>query len=89
TPNGQPTFFAEFLHTAGLYESRVQDCPFTYTNPNAPTKYDVLGTLLLSVLSGHNRYAHITALRAWCRMSWSAPARIQRIPRTIRLDGIA
>lgn len=27
-------------------------------------KRDVLGTLLLSILAGHNRYAHITALRA-------------------------
>lgn len=64
TPNGQLTFFAEFLHTAGLYESWVQDCPLIYTSPNAPTKYDVLGTLLLSILAGHNRYAHITALRS-------------------------
>jgi len=64
TPNGQLTFFAEFLHTAGLYEGWVQDCPLYYTSPNAPTKYDVLGTLLLSILAGHNRYAHITALRS-------------------------
>ena len=63
TPNGQLTFFAEFLHTAGLYEAWVQDCPLIYTSPNAPTKYDVLGTLLLSILAGHNRYSHITALR--------------------------
>ena len=48
TPNGQLTFFAEFLHTAGLYESWVQDCPLYYNSPNAPTTYDVLGTLLLS-----------------------------------------
>ena len=63
TPNGQLSFFAEFLHTAGLYEAWVQDCPLHYTSPNAPTKYDVLGTLLLSILAGHNRYSHITALR--------------------------
>ena len=64
TPNGQLAFFAEFLHTAGLYEAWVQDCPLIYTSPNAPTKYDVLGTLLLSILAGHKRYAHITALRS-------------------------
>ena len=63
TPNGQLTYFAEFLHTAGIYEAWVQDCPLYYSSPNAPTKYDVLGTLLLSILAGHNRYAHITALR--------------------------
>jgi hypothetical protein len=28
---------------------------------NAPRKRDVLGTLLLSVLPGHRRYAHPTA----------------------------
>jgi len=64
TPNGQLVFFAEFLHAAGLYESWVQGCPLHYISPNAPTKYDVLGTLLLSILAGHHRYAHITALRS-------------------------
>ncbi len=64
TPNGQLAFFAEFLETAGIYKSWVENCPLTYTSPNAPSKYDVLGTLLLSILSGHNRYAHITALRS-------------------------
>jgi hypothetical protein len=34
-----------------------------YTSPNAPAKQDVLGTILLSALAGHHRYAHITALR--------------------------
>ena len=63
TPNGQLAYVAEFLHTAGLYEAWVEDCPLHYTSPNAPSKYDVLGTLMLSILAGHNRYAHITALR--------------------------
>ncbi len=31
---------------------------------NAPEKRDVLGTLVLSVLAGHWRYAHISAIRA-------------------------
>src|SRR6201996_7058113 len=30
---------------------------------SAPQKRDLLGTVLLSVLAGHRRYAHITALR--------------------------
>ena len=38
TPNGQLTFFAEFLHTSGIYDAWVQDCPLHYTSPNAPTK---------------------------------------------------
>ncbi len=53
TPNGQLSYLAEFLHTAGIYEAWIQDCPLHYSSPNAPTKYDVLGTLLLSILAGH------------------------------------
>jgi hypothetical protein len=34
-----------------------------FTSPNAPSKRHVLGTVLLSVLAGHRRYAHITTLR--------------------------
>ena len=63
TPFGQVAFFIEFLKTAGLWEAWVKECPVTYESPNAPTKADVLGTILLSVLAGHRRYAHITALR--------------------------
>jgi hypothetical protein len=41
----------------------VQDCPLVYRSPNAPQKGDVLGTIPLSVLAGHWRYAHINAIR--------------------------
>src|SRR6202011_1171671 len=64
TPLGQLPFFIEYLKQAGLFAGWVADCPLTYSSPNAPTKRDLLGTVLLSVLSGHWRYAHITALRA-------------------------
>ncbi|MDP3924501.1 MAG: transposase [Hydrogenophaga sp.] len=64
TPNAQLTFFAEFLAATGVYETWVNSCPLNYTSPNAPTKKDVLGTWLLGILAGHNRYAHITALRS-------------------------
>jgi Transposase DDE domain group 1 len=63
TPNAQLTFFAEFLAATGVYESWISSCPLTYSSPNAPTKRDVLGTWLLAILAGHNRYAHITGLR--------------------------
>ena len=63
TPFGQLVFFIEFLKTAGLWDSWVGECPVTYKSPNAPAKADVLGTILLSVLAGHRRYSHITALR--------------------------
>jgi len=56
-------FFIEYLKTSGLFEHCVEDCPLQYTSPNAPQKRDVLGTLLLAVLAGHWRYAHISALR--------------------------
>ncbi len=63
TPMGQLVYFAQFLATAGLFGEWVRDCPLVYTSPNAPAKQDVLGTILLSALAGHHRYAHITALR--------------------------
>lgn len=63
TPLGQLAFFIEYLKAGGLFEPWVSDCPLTLTSPNAPKKRDVLGTLLLSVLAGHKRYAHITCIR--------------------------
>ena len=63
TPNAQLTFFAEFLAATGVYESWLNSCPLHYSSPNAPSKRDVLGTWLLAILAGHNRYAHITGLR--------------------------
>jgi hypothetical protein len=60
---GLMPFFTEFLMTSGLFDAFVEDCPLKYTSPNAPEKRDVVGTILLSVLAGHWRYAHISALR--------------------------
>ena len=63
TTMGQLAFFIEYLKQGGLFESWVAACPLHLTSPNAPGKRDILGTVLLSVLAGHWRYAHITALR--------------------------
>src|SRR3984893_955529 len=63
TPFGQLPFFIEYLKQGGLFDGWVADCPLHYTSPNAPKKRDLLGTVLLSVLAGHWRYAHITTLR--------------------------
>lgn len=63
TPNGQLVFFAEFLNTAGVFDALVKSCPLEYSSPNSPGKRNVLGTLVLAVLAGHRRYAHVTALR--------------------------
>jgi Transposase DDE domain group 1 len=63
TPHGQLVFFAEFLACAGVFDEWVNNAPLEYKSGNAPDKRDVLGTLVLAVLAGHRRYAHITALR--------------------------
>jgi hypothetical protein len=46
-----------------VFDRWVTDCPLEYRSNNAPGKRDVLGTLLLAILAGHRRYAHVTALR--------------------------
>lgn len=61
---GPAAYFIEFLKTNGLWERWVEDCPLYYTSPNAPPKQDILGTVMLSVLAGHKRYAHITTVRS-------------------------
>jgi len=63
TPSGQLVFFAQFLEANELFSRLCEDAPFDYTSPNAPKVRDVLGTILLSALAGHSRYAHMTALR--------------------------
>ena len=63
TALGQLPFFIDFLKTSGLFDAFVADCPLRYVSPNAPKKREVFGTAMLSMLSGHTRYAHITSLR--------------------------
>jgi hypothetical protein len=63
TPHGQLVFFAEFLAATGVFDRWVNECPLQYASNNAPPKRDVLGTLMLGLLAGHRRYAHIIALR--------------------------
>jgi hypothetical protein len=63
TPMGQLAYFIEFLHLSGLWSRWLESCPLAYTSPNAPGKASVLGTWMLSILSGHRRYAHVTGIR--------------------------
>ena len=63
TPHGQLVFFAEFLATAGVFDRWVEQCPLRYASPNASSKRDVLGTLMLGILAGSKRYAHIAGVR--------------------------
>ena len=60
---GLMPFFIEFLKTTGRFDKWVKDCPLRYTSNNASSKRNILGTLMLSVLAGHWRYAHINAIR--------------------------
>ena len=63
TGQGQLAFFAEFLKTTGIFDALVDDCPVSYRSNNASSNQEVIGTLLLSVLSGHYRYSHVTSIR--------------------------
>ena len=63
TPLGQLPFFTEFLQVGGLFDPWVESCPLVLTSPNAPSRRDGLGTAVLAIFSGHQGYAHISALR--------------------------
>ena len=63
TPLGQLPFFINVLKQANLFEPYVEDCPLQFSSPNAPEVRDVLGTLLMSIVTGGRRYAHVNALR--------------------------
>lgn len=62
TSIGQLSFFIQYLKLGGRFEEWVTDCPLKYLSNNAPKKTNLLGTLLLSILSGHTRYSHIGSL---------------------------
>ena len=52
TPMGQLAYFIEFLNLTGLWSRWLESCPLAYTSPNAPSKAEVLGTWMLSMLAG-------------------------------------
>ena len=60
---GQLPFFAEYFNATGLFADWIEGCPLSYVSPNAPKLIDVLGKCMLSILHGHNRYAHVGVLR--------------------------
>lgn len=62
TPVGQLVFFAQYLECSNLFKEWSDDAPLFYTSNNAPETRDVLGTLLLSVLSGHKRYVNMNQI---------------------------
>lgn len=64
TAFGPVAYFIEFLRQTERWQRWVEDCPLRYESGNAPPKQDILGTVLLSMLAGHKRYAHVTTIRA-------------------------
>jgi hypothetical protein len=62
TTLGQLPFFLQFLKLGQRFDPWVDTCPLDYTSNNASVTRDILGSIFLSVLSGHTRYAHISTL---------------------------
>lgn len=63
TREGHLIFFFQFLQAGGRWEEFLRDCPLHCTGNRGSGALNVMGTVLLSVLSGHWRYAHFNALR--------------------------
>ncbi len=63
TREGQLMFFFQFLQAGARWEELLRDCPLHYTGNRGSGKTNVMGTILLSVLCGHWRYAHINSVR--------------------------
>lgn len=78
TAFGPLSYFIHFLKTSGLWEEWVKLCPLQFASNNAPSKEKILGTILLSILAGHKRYAHITTVRS-----------DKVLPDLLGMDGIA
>jgi hypothetical protein len=63
TREGQLMFFFQFLEVGGRWREFLADCPLRYEGNRGSGKGNVMGTILLSVLCGHWRYAHINSVR--------------------------
>ena len=63
TREGQLIFFAQFLHTGGRWARLLERCPLRYEGNRGSGATKVIGTAALSILCGHWRYAHISAVR--------------------------
>ena len=55
--------FAQFMKASSLFDNWVGDAPLSYASNRALGVQDVLGTILLAMISGHYRFSHVTALR--------------------------
>jgi hypothetical protein len=48
---------------SGLFDAWIKDGPFAYQSNNASGKRGGVATLLLSILAGHQHYAHLNGIR--------------------------
>ena len=63
TSSGGLAYFALFLKTTGLFDRLCADFPIDYRSNNSCTKRDIVGTAVLAILFGKERYVQINALR--------------------------
>lgn len=56
-------YFIEFHALTGLWGRWPEGCPLNYASTNAPSRAEVLGTWMLSILAGHRCYSHVTVNR--------------------------
>ncbi len=63
TRDGQLIFFFQFLKAGGRWEQLMANCPIHYSGNRGSGAHNVMGTILLSILAGHWRYAHINSIR--------------------------
>src|SRR5258705_145402 len=75
TPLGQLPFFIEYLKQGGLFDGWVAGCPLSLTSPNAPSKRDILGTVMLSVevQAGNQHAAKHSAPGLWTLLDRLGP----------------
>ncbi|MBL6764880.1 MAG: transposase [Verrucomicrobiae bacterium] len=50
-------------HRRRFHVDWVRKCPLRFSSPDAPALADLLGTVVLAILAGQRRYAHVTGLR--------------------------
>lgn len=61
TREGQLIFFFQFLQAGARWQEFLRECPLHYHGNRGSGADHIMGTILLSVLSGHWRYALVNA----------------------------
>ncbi len=65
----------EFLKVSGLVGAVVGKVPLEDDRPDAADERDVMGTLILSILTGHKRYAHVAVRSLKYSNAWNSPSK--------------